>query len=84
MGGREFYNIKQIKDIISKEKVKLLSLGEQKFIERLTKKYNPSWGGTSKLKQVRNFVNRLGIGKQFAEAFISLEWFYPIVLIAKK
>lgn len=75
-----------LKKITSKIKqAKLISLGEEKFTERLqSTKYSPKWGGTSKLIALKNAFQKLKITKLLASIFTSFGWQLPIIFIVKK
>jgi len=74
----------QLKYLNRKYQFKVLSLGEEIFIERMRTLDFEAWGGLTKIKKALNLIHNIGLISIAAKVILSLKGWNPIILTVRK
>ena len=75
---------KQFLNLSSNFRFKILSLGEEIFLERITNLHFEPWVGLTKVKDLLDIMHKLRIIKAIAKTMLLLRAWSPIILTIRK
>lgn len=74
----------QLKYLKTKYQIKVLSLGEDIFLDRMQTLDFETWGGLTKVQKTLNLINNIGLIGIAAKVILSLRGWNPIILTLRK
>jgi SAM-dependent methyltransferase len=79
-----FWTKKRLKYLKTKYQIKVLSLGEDIFLDRMQTLDFETWGGLTKVQKMLNLINNIGLIGIAAKVILSLRGWNPIILTLRK
>ena len=75
---------KRLRYLKTKYHIKVVSLGEDIFLDRMQTLDFEAWGGLTKVKKALNLINNIGLISIAAKVILSLKGWNPIILTLRK
>ncbi len=80
----QYVTPRMISTVLAQENIEIVSMGLEKWENRLDSIDLPTWGNTEKLLQVAKLSHKLGLTGLVKFLGRRLSFYYPIILIARK